>query len=84
MLESPFFELICFYKFFSFGEHVNTNCIIAKFGDGRIENYVNTIEIDELEMQSFLQWKMVRPSFLFALSLLLIFLCSPIFSMKGI
>lgn len=35
-----------------FGEHKGSYCIVAKLSDGRQENYVNSINIEELEQQS--------------------------------
>jgi hypothetical protein len=35
-----------------FGEHKGSYCIVAKFRDGRQENYIDQINIDELEQKS--------------------------------
>lgn len=42
-----------------FGEHKGSYCIVAKLSDGRQENYVNSINIEELEQQSLEHSKQV-------------------------
>lgn len=43
-----------------FGEHKGSYCIVAQFKDGNKENYVDQINVDELEQKSAERSKQVR------------------------
>lgn len=48
-----------------FGEHKGSYCVVAKLRDGRQENYVDQINIDELEKRSLERSKQVMRWHLF-------------------
>ncbi|RWS29603.1 maternal B9.10 protein-like protein [Leptotrombidium deliense] len=43
-----------------FGEHKGSYCVVASFRDGNKENYIDTINIDEMEQKSLERAKQVR------------------------
>lgn len=46
-----------------FGEHKGSYCTVVKLSDGRQENYVNSINIDELEQQCLEHQKVTTGNF---------------------
>lgn len=44
-----------------FGEHKGSYCVVASFKDGNKENFVDQINVDELEQKSMERAKQVNP-----------------------